>query len=295
MTPEAHVLVTGAAGFLGSHICRTLLDAGCRIAALVRPGTNLARLRDLRDRLFLLDSAMSEAATVLAQGGLRCVVHAAGRHRGDSVEHLETDNLKFGQEVFKAARGAGMVLFLNAGTLLPPDSGPYAQSKARFSDWLRQEAGSVQVVDLALQHIYGPEDGTSNFVPWLLGQLASNVAHIELTPGTQARDFLYVDDAGAAFAAVLAKADELPAYSRFEVGLGRGLRVRDFVVMLQDAYQQATGAASITELQFGALPPRPGEPAELLADIRPMSRLGWHPAVDPSEGLARTVAWFLGA
>jgi nucleoside-diphosphate-sugar epimerase len=159
--------------------------------------------------------------------------------------------------------------------------------KRHFNDYAARFAAArgIGFVDLELEHVYGPGDDATKFVPALIRALVGERSAFDLTPGEQRRDFVYVTDVVAAYLQVLEhRADFLGATTRVEVGSGEAVALADFVRLARDV------AGSGTRLNLGALPYRAGELMHSVADLEALRRLGWAPAVSLREGLARTVS-----
>ena len=104
-----------------------------------------------------------------------------------------------------------------------------------------------------------------------------------MTHGTQVRDFLAVEELGDAFAALLDSEVEGPV----NVASGEPIALRELVELVA----QATGRPELVRL--GAVEPRPGEPAELVADVaRLADEVGWRPREPLAAGVERAVAWW---
>jgi len=174
--------------------------------------------------------------------------------------------------------------FLNTDTLLPKYLNVYSLSKKHFAEWLRLCSKNIKVVNLKLEHMYGPRDDTAKFVPWLIEQLEQGAKRISLTEGNQLRDFVYIDDVVSAYLLILQKADQLSGYSEFDVGTGQLTSVRDFVTKIYDIYKKKR-SDSITQLGFGDIPVRDGELMSLEVDNTELKRLGWEAKVSQKKGL----------
>lgn len=287
MSGEA-VVVSGATGFLGSHLCRRLAGDGVPVVALKRSTSSLRRLEDFIDALTLVDvDRTSLDGAVCAAGRPGAVVHAAtcyGR-RGESPNEILDANHVFPLALLAAAATAGADTFVNSDTVLPPDAGPYAASKRRFLNEARPlaETRKVRLVDLRVQHVYGPGDDDDKFVTRVIRACAREEGVLPLTAGRQRRDFIFVDDAVDAYALVVARRHDLARYVEFDVGSGKPIAVRELVQLVY----RLTG--SQIELRFGDLPDRVHETTLAHADVEPLRALGWIPRTSHADGLAKTI------
>lgn len=172
---------------------------------------------------------------------------------------------------------------------LPAPTTEYGAAKA--AGWLLANAFArrtgLEVVSLRPFTMYGPMEPPGRLVPSVVRHALAGRA-IDLTPGDQLRDFLFVDDAVDAF--VAAATTDAAVGGTFNICTGTAVTVRDVVRRVL----QCTGSRS--EARFGALSYRPTELAVLSGDpTRAADVLGWRARVSLEDGLARTIAWFRAA
>jgi UDP-glucose 4-epimerase len=306
------VLVTGGAGFIGSHLVETLANARERIVVFdnFTTGTrgNLAGASawvdvvegDVRD----LDS-------------LRCVMEGVGvvfhlaavSAVAPSVKDPLTTNavnVTGTLNVLLAARDAGVrrVVFASSAAVYGSDPGvptaetapfaplsPYAASKAAGELCCRVFAKlyGVEAVALRLFNVYGPRQNPasedSGVVTRFLARLASGQPPIIDGDGEQSRDLVYVGDVVGAFL----RSCEAPAASGevFNIGSGRSATISELAKTL------AGIAAPDRVLRPIHHPARTGDVRHSCADISKARQiLGYAPAVELADGLARTLAWW---
>jgi nucleoside-diphosphate-sugar epimerase len=177
--------------------------------------------------------------------------------------------------------------FVNADTSLPPAVDLYALSKAQATQWLRALAGMgrLRVLNVRLESVIGPGDDGTKFVPQLVRALLRNEASFPMTPGDQARDFIYVEDAAEALGLLAehAASGDGGVWQEAGVGTGRPTSIRD----LAGLAARLTG--STTRIQPGALPARPNELMSARADTRLLHALGWGGSRDLESSLRETI------
>jgi nucleoside-diphosphate-sugar epimerase len=282
------ILVTGATGFLGSHIVQRLVDNGEQVIVLVRHTSSLERLARFRERITVC--VLDEAALdhVFESRQVDTIIHCAtnyGRRQSDLLEIIES-NLMLPLKLLQLACRYGVRCFVNADTILDKQVSQYALTKSQFREWLQSYQSSLVCVNVALEHFYGAGDDPGKFVSYVVRQLLNGVARIELTAGEQKRDFIHIDDVVSAFQAILAgTAADRPGYHAYQVGTGKTVTIRSCVEMIQ----QITGATG-TYLDFGALPYRDHEVMESVVDTDTLHALGWVPKISLQEGLERMIA-----
>jgi len=291
------VVLSGATGFLGSHLARRLVTDGHRVVALVRSTSSRRRLLMVADRISFVDIDVVDVENVLRQlRPIDAVVHTAtdyGRQK-ISIGGLVETNVLWGVRLAEAAVKASATCFINAGTTLKPEVSPYALSKRQFSEWGKWLAGqhNLRFVDVALEHMYGEDDDLTKFVTFVIISCLRQVERLPMTAGAQMRDFIYVDDVVAAFMRLLelftgvTGAQSGEGYVAFPLGSGAAVTIRDLVQIIQNATH------SEAKFDFGALQYRRHEVMFSQADISALRALGWHPRYSLPEGIERTAAWY---
>ena len=284
------VLLTGATGFLGSHLLEALIQEGYSVVVLKRSTSNLWRIEHLAGQYKSYDVDIQPIEQAFEEQCIDGVIHTAchyGRN-GSALSEVVESNLLFGLKVLEMAINHQVTSFINTDSLLPRDLNPYSLSKKQLVDWLKQQSQKIQVINLKLEHMYGPKDDATKFLAWLVAQLQQNAPYINLTSGIQKRDFIYIDDVVSAFLCVLQNAESLSGFSEFEVGTGESIEVKTFVQNLKQVFEQFNGQTD-TELNFGAVPYRHGEIMEFKVDNQAMRKLGWKPKVNLSQGLEKSL------
>lgn len=283
------ILMTGATGFVGSHVLRGLVADGRDITILSRSYSDTRRISDVLAcvrRINLDKIVLSEALSSLDFAG---VVHLATDYgRSSSATDVFRTNLLLPAELLDTAIAHGARFFINTDSFYSkassdyPALAAYTFSKSWFRDWACNTATKIHVTNVCLEHVYGPEDGIEKFVPHILSQLRNTtVDEIKLTLGKQRRDFVFISDVVAAYRRILTAAEHAQSGCvSYEVGTGRSVEIREFVEKLRDA------TSSNVKLTFGALPYRLGEIMESKADLRTLTEIGYQPHISLDAGIA---------
>lgn len=281
------VLITGATGFLGSAIARLCVTAEMEVSAIRRTGSNLARLDGVAERIAFFDNTDAGIAAALDHP-YDAVVHAAtcyGR-QGESWPTLLETNTLFPLRILEKVVGRDPFVFVNIDTVLDAHTNAYAMSKRQFADWGRMavKLGGFRLANVRLEHLYGPNDDPSRFVPQIIHQCLANAESIPLTEGHQLRDFIHIDDAAAGILRLLGVSETLPSgWSEFDLGSGLPVSIRQLV----EHIHRLTNSQA--KLCFGAKPYRVGEMMASTADISKLVELGWACRVSLDVGLAQTI------
>jgi len=290
MEKNKTILLTGATGFLGSHLLEGLLEKGYKVVILKRSTSNIWRIKHLLNQVKSYDVDVQPLELAFEQQRIDAVMHTAchyGRN-DDSIYQVVETNLMFGLRILDAGLKFNTTTFFNTDTLLHKHLNVYSLSKNQFVEWLKQQSDKIQVITLKLEHMYGPGDDITKFVPWVLSQLKSNSPEIKLTVGEQQRDFIYIDDVISAFMLLFEKSEALPDFSEFDVGTGTLTSVRDFIENLKVTYEKEIGTVR-TQLNFGAIPYRDGEMMTVEVNNEKLKILGWQAKTLLDHGLRKTI------
>ncbi len=308
------VLVTGGAGFIGSHVADVFLENGWEVTIVddLSSGKpeNVPAAADFQQ----ISVTSSELARLVTQTRFDVVTHLAAQIdvrksvadpiNDATINILGTLNL---MEALRAARATTRVVFTSTGGALygdfntPPNyetypkdpESPYAISKLSAEYYLAY-FGRVHNMDSAavrFGNVYGPRQdphGEAGVVAIFCGRILESKPLTIFGDGSQTRDYVYVGD--VARAVYLAATEALPERGRldaraFNIGTGKGTSVVDLAKLLQ----QAAGVKA--RIEFA--PHRPGEQQDSFVNAdKARDLLGWTPSVTLSQGLARTFAWF---
>jgi UDP-glucose 4-epimerase len=285
------ILVTGAAGFIGSHTVRALASAGAEVVAVdQRPvgdgGGIQARCLDLR---------APGAAAVALPAGIDTVVHLAAStsvlQSVDRPQETFDNNVAVTSSLLEQARRVGVRSFVFASTnaVVGPTEDPrihegsqlhpltpYGATKAAAEMLMSAYSSSygLKTCALRLTNVYGPGMAAKDsIVPRLMRAVRSGAAFDVYGDGRQIRDYVYVDDVVAAIVSAI----RMGAGGRLVVGSGRS----SSVLQLIDIVRQVSGA----DLAVRHVAAKPGEMPSVVVDISRARSLGWRPTVNLEDGL----------
>lgn len=282
------ILIAGATGFLGSYLIKFFCDKGDTVIGLKRSGSNLERIQAYVNVLHLYDSDRIDLSEIFSRHKIDVVINTITDYgRNDStISSVVATNLAFSVSLLEETLRANVKVFVNTDTLLDRDINAYALSKAQFVEWMKHlSCGQTKMINIKIEHMYGPKDDKKKFIEWLLNQLKANVKRIELTSGVQKRDFIYIDDVVSAYDAILNARDHCSHYEEFEIGSGKPIAVKEVVIMLFTQFQKLKKVE--TSLNFGAIPYRKNEKMKMQANIQKIEALGWKPRIGLEEGIQR--------
>jgi len=299
---SARVLVTGASGFIGRHALEPLVQLGFEVHAVTSraeapshapPGVTWHQAD-------LLDHGAHGAL-------LDAVAPSHLLHLAWYAEHgrfwTSTENLRWSAatirlvQAFAEGGGRRAVLAGSCAEYRWGEPGPcveyatplepatlYGTAKNATRALLEAAAGELGM-ELAWGRVfflYGPDEAPGRLVAAVARALVAG-ERARTGDGTQVRDFMHVADVAGAFAALL----DSPVAGAVNIGSGEARPLRDVI----EAIGAATGRGDL--LDIGALAPRAGDPAQLVADIaRLRDEVGFVSAIGLREGIEQTVAWW---
>lgn len=287
------ILVTGASGFIGRHLCRILLSEPRDVVALCRPGResatrdavgmDIATVTDCEDIPILTQSFMTH--------GVESVIHLAARfddpRQPNTARHVVGTNVGFATRVAEATALANPgAVFVNAGTIwqhledaVYRPASLYAATKQAFEDILVHYEITRRLFPrtIIVPDTYGPEDQRKKIVPLLLGALSSQAA-LEASSGTGVLDLLHVRDVARGLVHAL---DQELGAGRWRLTSGHAISVRELHSLMSDL------AGSGVPVSWGALPDRPNTVRQLVTVAPRLPE--WSPAVNLVSGLGELI------
>ncbi|MDI6853188.1 MAG: NAD-dependent epimerase/dehydratase family protein [Deltaproteobacteria bacterium] len=300
------VLITGGAGFIGSHLADAVLAAGHEVAVVDNLSTGRREFVPAAAKFFPYDVKSTEASDLIISWRPQVIMHHAAQMSVRlSVENPVFDaqeNILGSLNLFQAAAQAGVekIIFASTGGAIYGDEAPvpaketdkanpecpYGVAKLAIEHYLHfyhREFGIIPVC-LRYANVYGPRQnglGEAGVVAIFIEKFLAGQQPVINGDGRQTRDFVFVEDIVAA---------NLKALDYHEPGIyniGTGLETDILTIYLK--LQKLTGSP------LGPVhgPAKPGEQrrSALNADLS-RKQLDWRPVVDLDEGLSQTVAAF---
>lgn len=283
------ILLTGATGFLGSHLLESFILQGFDVVILKRSTSNTWRIDHLLNKIKCYNIDQVALEIIFEETKPTVIVHTAcsyGRSN-ESILDIVNTNLIFGLQLMDEGIKNKVQTFINTDSLLPRNVNDYSLSKAQFSDWLFQRSEKIQVINFKIEHMYGAKDDTNKFLPWLINEMIDKTNDINLTSGIQKRDFIYITDVVAAYDLILQKRKNLPNWSQFDIGTNIFTEVKEFVLMIAKELETLNKSKIVNRLKFGAIPYRKGDVMMPELDNTKLIGFGWKPKVTIIEGIQK--------
>jgi len=301
------VLVTGATGFIGSHLARRLVTQGAQVSVFMRASSDPCLLADVLDRVAVHEVDICDEGSVSATMAQICpevVFHLAAIGMSEpfvSPPVAVRVNVQGTLHLLEAAHQCGVRRFVHSGTAYEygdaaSDEAPnkevldpvntYAASKAAARAFVRlySRVYGLSTVNMRLFAVYGPGQPPKTLVSSAVCAALED-RDFPMTPGEQERDFVFVGDVVESYlrAAITPGIEGVS----IDLGTGRTCKIRDVVTKLFEM------AGSRGKPLVGALAYRPSETMKQVADIRAArDLLGWQATTPLEDGLRQTIDWY---
>lgn len=277
------ILVTGASGYLGSQLTNELANE-YEVIALVRSSSSKKRLVESNAVIMIADGC-DDIQAILEEYRPDAVINTVALYgrNGESCSQLLNANTKYPLELLSLASKVGVKVFIHTGTSLPDDLSSYALTKNTFVKLARFESlGDMAFINVALEHFYGPNDESSKFLSYVVEQCQSDLP-LNMTEGSQRRDFIYIEDVVSAYRVLLEQYNKLAQFDTVSLGSGQAPTLRSVVERVHKIIE------SNSELNFGALAMRENELMYSCADTSKLHQLGWMPKNSLIEGIVKVL------
>src|SRR5919106_1222079 len=290
----SRVLVTGASGFIGGHICRRLRAEEADVHAVSRAVRDSAGVRWWQADLTDADAAPQLVGRIRPDTIYHLAGYPSGSRSLDAVLPSLQHNLVATVNVLIAAARSECGMVLLSGSLEEPEPGteepvptsPYAAAKHAAGSFGRMFVAleRLPVVNLRPFTVYGPgQVDRTKLVPYVVTSLLRG-ERPKLSSGTRPLDWVYVEDVADAFLMAARRPDL--AGQTIDLGSGELVTIRSIVEQIVETM------GTMIEPQFGAWPDRPLEIVRVADVEQTRARLGWQLRTSLSDGLVATVEWF---
>jgi len=310
MEDVTRVLITGATGFIGSHLANRLVQEGFEVGILKRENSDVWRIKDLLDKIVVYDVDLRDTPgiyKVVSHFKPDVIFHLATyyavEHQPQEIPSIVDTNVLGTINLLDASRESTVKLFVNTSSCFVYKE---SKNKLRESDDLNPlnlyaltkiqaegacnfyaEKYGLKTVTFRLFPPYGPADHERRLIPYVIKSLL-NGEKPKMTTGGQKWDFVYVFDIVNAYIKLLTLPEFPQNHEIFNIGTENAISVRDVVSRVKEII------GTELEPEWGAIPHRKNEVWFTCADISKTENfLGWRPEVQILEdGLELTVEWY---
>tara|TARA_A100001037_G_C15129615_1_gene628040 strand:+ start:1084 stop:1956 length:873 start_codon:yes stop_codon:yes gene_type:complete len=273
------ILVTGANGFIGSHVCRRLVASGANVVGLVRDQyRNKSIYKEVEGDITnpviiseILDTYAPELVLHLASVG-------ASDHFIETEKAIMVNTIGLAR-LLKAVDGNARVVVARSPLEINPNS-PYAVSKAAGWDLsaIYSRTRGWSIVGAMIYQCYGVGQSSNNVIPAALSAFYQS-EDFPLSPGNQIRDWIFVDDVVDGLMSLVESGFDIPV--TIDLGTGVGTSLREVI----DLLHSKTGHKG--NPNYGELPYRPSDEMNIIADAdRTYELINWRSRTNIEEGLS---------
>ncbi len=293
------LLISGATGFIGRHLTKTLLKEGHRVSIIVRKSTNISNLPK-KIKVIEENGDIDTLIKTFKKQKFDGVIHLASlflaHHQSKDIPALITSNVLFGSILLEASEKAGIPWFINTGTFWQhyqnKDYSPgniYAATKQAIEAIAQYyiEAGNINFVTLKLSDTFGPEDTRPKIFNLWLKNIESKIT-LEMSPGEQIIDINYIDNVISGF---------IKMTSILQRDTKRKLNGKSFVISakklmtlkeLSKIFEKVSGET--LSIDWGKKPYRL---REVMVPWNKGNKIpGWKPTVTLEDGIRETLKYY---
>lgn len=303
------ILISGATGFIGSHLTEQLINEGFYVGIIKRKNSDTWRIKDSLDKIKSYDANLqdiNEVANAVSHFKPDAILHLATyytvEHKPSEVPVMIDTNILGAINLLEASKENAVKLFVNTSSCFVYEESEnkldensklkplnlYGLTKIHSEDACSfyAEKYGLKAMTLRLFPPYGPKDNERRLVPYAIKSFL-NETPLKMTSGKQKWDFTYVEDVVNAYSKALNLDELFEGHEIFNIGAGNAASVREVVTNLKEI----TG--SMCEPEWDAVPHRKNEIWYNCADINKAKKLlNWEPQINIREGLQKTVEWY---
>lgn len=290
------ILITGVTGFLGSNLAKKFLLQGFDVIGIKRQTSSTGRIKELlANSQFNLINA-NEMDQVI-KNHVDVIVHTATNYgrSGQLFQELEAVNTDFPYDLFLLAQQNNVLAFINADTFMSKETPKedryynYVVTKKAFLNKAKENLrlGKTRLINMVVYHMFGPNDNAEKFFAILIKRMLANEPSIQLTSGTQKRDFIYIDDVVNAFYKVVLNLQKLDKFEEFNIGTGQDHSIKESIAYLHAVLK------SQSILQWGALENKQHDEFYGATDISKNLKIDWRSEIEFKKALELTANYYL--
>ncbi len=296
------ILLTGATGFLGSHLLRALLKNNYKVIILKRSTSDIWRIKKLLNQgVVIYDVNMITLDKIFLDNDIDIIIHLATLYSklDDNVDikGMFEVNITLPSQLLELGVEYGIKCFINTGTFfeyeclnLPIAENSkikplnlYSKTKIAFESILKQYSNKITIRTLRIFSPYGEKDN-DKLIPMII-QKALKCEKIFLSDGLQKLDFIFVSDVINAYLGVLESIDSRYNYRIYNIGSGNTTSVREIVSIVEQQLEK-----NIDKVWSN---PIATDRPVVIADIkRAKKELNWQPEISIHQGISKTIKYY---
>jgi nucleoside-diphosphate-sugar epimerase len=289
------IILTGSSGYIGSQVAHRLIDLGNEIYAIIRPGSKLDLLKDIKHQIhFIYDEGsvenMTESFTEIKADA---VIHIASlflaEHTMQDVDRLLQSNIIFSTHLLEAMVHSGTKNIISTSTSWEHYNSEqynpvclYSATKKAFEDILKYyvEAKDLNAIILSIFDTYGAGDPRKKIIN-LFERISQTGESLDMSPGEQYLDLIYIEDIIDAYICALDRITAIHSkgIEKYYLRSGNAMRLKD----IAELYSKVNDVT--LKINWGKREYRTREVMDTYKDGTVLP--GWSPKVSLAEGLAK--------
>ena len=243
------VLISGGAGFVGSHLIGACISEGWRVGVLYLPEAGLDQIEHILPQVdaYPVDASTESVFAAVEKFKPDVVIHLASiflaKHTSADIQRLIQSNVTYGTQILDAMANYGVRYLVNTGTSWQHYESEaynpvnlYAATKQAFEDIVDfyVQSGKMEAVTMKLFDTYGAGDPRSKLIN-LLEKTLREGSRLEMSPGEQLIDIVHVDDVARAYVLAVKRllAEQVDGHEKYAVSSGKPIRLRDLAGMFE--------------------------------------------------------------
>ncbi len=294
---RSSVLVTGATGYIGSHLAARLVKEEFEVHAIIRPGSDLSGLKGIEGNIqfHYHDGTTENMLGIVRDSNPSIVFHLAalviGQHAPKDIQSLIASNILFSTQLIESASICGVPYFINTGTYWQhynnQEYSPvclYAATKKAFEDIILfyTESTDLKAITLKLFDTYGPDDPREKLFSLLIKSFHSQEP-LSMTPGEQLLDLLYIDDVIEAYIIASKHFDNISdsAHQQYLISSGQLVSLKETVNLFESIVGKPL------KIRWGD---KNYHPRQIMIPKVDAEKLpGWNPKICLRKGIEKTL------
>lgn len=286
------ILLTGATGFLGSHLLPELIKRDYKVVVLKRSFSDVWRINDYLSRVKSYDIDKMDIEEIFQENRIDVIIHLAtdyGKKNSNDVIQMLKVNVELPTKLLDLGTKYGSSFFINTHTPTNSEYTLYSAMKNAFKEIATFFVANrkTNFINMIIEYMYGEKDDDIKFIPYVIKGILRK-KEIKATKGEQKRDFVYISDLVNAYLKVLDNLENLnEKFIEFSVGTGQSITLKNFINKIEKIIGEKAN------IKWGAIPYRKNEIFDSKANINLAKELlNWQPEISPEKGLNSTINWY---
>lgn len=307
MCEQQTILLTGATGFLGSHLLEALLEKGHKVIVLKRSTSNTWRIIHLLSKLKVYDIDTESIESIFREEKIDIIIHMATFYKKinntEEISAMINTNITLPTKLLEIGIRHDIKAFINTGTFFEYDCSTlpvteesnkkpfnfYAKTKLAFEEILKTYSNEIAINTFRIFSPYGEKDDDQKLIPTIM-KSALSAKKLKLSEGFQKLDFIYAKDISNAYIHAIdriKKENIKKEYHVFNLGTGQALSIREVVSIIEQSLKKNI------EKEWG-IKSNYDIPMAYASIDKSFLLLDWTPTYSIYDGISNTLRYYEG-